>query len=376
MRALNRPPVLPLQQSHLLSTRDEEEDASTPREQWGSFGAHKTVESYEDEVSTPRDHLGPTSITQSRLSGYEHQMQHLAFEKAIMSPGWARERTPSPENYFHPSLQYQGTPNKMPGKPAMRMDIEASVHQQAVDWHAPSHGRRAPGYIPSPEPYMHPLPLYRAPVQEAVHTNHAYVDDDIPFEKYPREHVEDSMAQAQGYHLQAPMSQHAVHAKVFPRNDQQNRNARLCSQPEIGSSWQVAGRLPTSEPAKTQQPNSMLSISQHVDQIQAVPPPPAPVGIRRDRNAAKTTLSIDALVQSNSNVVPSTERYNRKNAFLQQIVNNGSPLVSVGSVGHPHCCGEPCKYASKPRGCKDGAQCKRCHICKWTRHNAPAGSRS
>mmetsp|Transcript_64079 Transcript_64079/g.152821 ORF Transcript_64079/g.152821 Transcript_64079/m.152821 type:complete len:303 (+) Transcript_64079:173-1081(+) len=39
--------------------------------------------------------------------------------------------------------------------------------------------------------------------------------------------------------------------------------------------------------------------------------------------------------------------------------------ISVGSVGHPHECALPCKYNSKARGCKDGANCVRCHICPW-----------
>mmetsp|Transcript_114908 Transcript_114908/g.332034 ORF Transcript_114908/g.332034 Transcript_114908/m.332034 type:complete len:299 (-) Transcript_114908:61-957(-) len=41
--------------------------------------------------------------------------------------------------------------------------------------------------------------------------------------------------------------------------------------------------------------------------------------------------------------------------------------VSIGSVGHPNTCAAPCKYAKK-RGCKDGAQCTRCHLCAWSRH--------
>mmetsp|Transcript_58709 Transcript_58709/g.128947 ORF Transcript_58709/g.128947 Transcript_58709/m.128947 type:complete len:247 (-) Transcript_58709:110-850(-) len=40
---------------------------------------------------------------------------------------------------------------------------------------------------------------------------------------------------------------------------------------------------------------------------------------------------------------------------------------SNGSVGHPFTCAGPCKYFSKPRGCKDGASCNRCHICPWKR---------
>lgn len=39
--------------------------------------------------------------------------------------------------------------------------------------------------------------------------------------------------------------------------------------------------------------------------------------------------------------------------------------VSKGSTGHPFSCNAPCKYALKPRGCKDGAECDRCHLCKW-----------
>jgi len=42
-------------------------------------------------------------------------------------------------------------------------------------------------------------------------------------------------------------------------------------------------------------------------------------------------------------------------------------IVSVGSMGHPECCDEPCKYSHKERGCKDGAACNRCHLCIWRR---------
>jgi hypothetical protein len=41
------------------------------------------------------------------------------------------------------------------------------------------------------------------------------------------------------------------------------------------------------------------------------------------------------------------------------------PVPSVGSIGHPFTCGQACKYHSKPRGCKDGRFCVRCHLCKW-----------
>lgn len=41
-------------------------------------------------------------------------------------------------------------------------------------------------------------------------------------------------------------------------------------------------------------------------------------------------------------------------------------VLSVGSVGHPYTCKEPCKYVRKSRGCKDGAKCDRCHACIWS----------
>eukprot|EP00931_Biecheleriopsis_adriatica_P112710 TRINITY_DN8743_c0_g1_i1.p1 TRINITY_DN8743_c0_g1~~TRINITY_DN8743_c0_g1_i1.p1 ORF type:complete len:251 (+),score=42.66 TRINITY_DN8743_c0_g1_i1:96-848(+) len=39
--------------------------------------------------------------------------------------------------------------------------------------------------------------------------------------------------------------------------------------------------------------------------------------------------------------------------------------ASLGSVGHPYTCSEACKYVKKGRGCKDGANCVRCHLCEW-----------
>lgn len=45
--------------------------------------------------------------------------------------------------------------------------------------------------------------------------------------------------------------------------------------------------------------------------------------------------------------------------------------LSVGSYGHPVSCAEACKYARKPKGCKDGRFCTRCHLCQWHRHPPP-----
>lgn len=45
---------------------------------------------------------------------------------------------------------------------------------------------------------------------------------------------------------------------------------------------------------------------------------------------------------------------------------------SMGTVGHPHSCGEPCKYVRRRTGCRDGQACPKCHACQWRRK--PAGS--
>jgi len=50
----------------------------------------------------------------------------------------------------------------------------------------------------------------------------------------------------------------------------------------------------------------------------------------------------------------------------KQPLTESSP--SVGSAGHPHCCGLPCKYARIKSRCKDGPKCTRCHLCRFERY--------
>jgi len=40
---------------------------------------------------------------------------------------------------------------------------------------------------------------------------------------------------------------------------------------------------------------------------------------------------------------------------------------SIGSQGHPICCQLPCKYVRKRKGCKDGVNCTRCHLCGFSK---------
>lgn len=50
-----------------------------------------------------------------------------------------------------------------------------------------------------------------------------------------------------------------------------------------------------------------------------------------------------------------------------------APLASLGSYGHPHRCALPCKYAGKKRGCRDGAKCSKCHLCRWRQGTTAPG---
>jgi len=46
---------------------------------------------------------------------------------------------------------------------------------------------------------------------------------------------------------------------------------------------------------------------------------------------------------------------------------------SIGSQGHPLCCQSPCKYVRKRKGCKDGRDCTRCHMCLFSKGGAKNG---
>jgi hypothetical protein len=70
---------------------------------------------------------------------------------------------------------------------------------------------------------------------------------------------------------------------------------------------------------------------------------------------------------------PSTEDTSSEAVTL--ITAENAP--SRGSIGHPHSCAAACKYVKKPRGCKDGSDCDRCHLCAFrnSKHKKTAGSK-
>eukprot|EP00931_Biecheleriopsis_adriatica_P029849 TRINITY_DN17656_c0_g2_i1.p1 TRINITY_DN17656_c0_g2~~TRINITY_DN17656_c0_g2_i1.p1 ORF type:complete len:879 (+),score=145.57 TRINITY_DN17656_c0_g2_i1:64-2637(+) len=50
--------------------------------------------------------------------------------------------------------------------------------------------------------------------------------------------------------------------------------------------------------------------------------------------------------------------------------------ISKGTIGHPNACrGLGCKFAHKERGCKEGVNCLRCHMCVWQRGPEMAASK-
>lgn len=40
---------------------------------------------------------------------------------------------------------------------------------------------------------------------------------------------------------------------------------------------------------------------------------------------------------------------------------------SIGTQGHPHHCGNACKYVRRKTGCLNGESCPQCHLCQWRR---------
>eukprot|EP00927_Polykrikos_kofoidii_P050812 TRINITY_DN4468_c0_g1_i4.p1 TRINITY_DN4468_c0_g1~~TRINITY_DN4468_c0_g1_i4.p1 ORF type:complete len:367 (-),score=23.84 TRINITY_DN4468_c0_g1_i4:183-1196(-) len=74
---------------------------------------------------------------------------------------------------------------------------------------------------------------------------------------------------------------------------------------------------------------------------------------------------------SQARTIPSLPTF--ETSVSDQLSGDGldeTPIPSLGSRGHPTHCGLACKYARRPRGCKDGEKCKRCHLCLWRRKSS------
>lgn len=91
---------------------------------------------------------------------------------------------------------------------------------------------------------------------------------------------------------------------------------------------------------------------------QAVPPPPRPYEETRRADEMASTPGQEASPPPGISAHPPIDA-----AALG--------LPSVGTWGHPHRCGPPCKYVRRKTGCRDGLDCLKCHRCHWQRGLPP-----
>jgi hypothetical protein len=82
-----------------------------------------------------------------------------------------------------------------------------------------------------------------------------------------------------------------------------------------------------------------------------------------DKEEAERLSDAETVDVTDSQDASSVSDSNDDVEVLEGTLPDGVP--SVGSMNHPHLCGQPCKYIKKSRGCRDGANCSHCHICVW-----------
>jgi hypothetical protein len=288
-------------------------------------------------------------------------MNHQYIPRTRMRP-----RTPSPENYYHPMIQRNVASHQ--GLQELKLHTK---HEKWEDvWDDFDDGRETPrdqwGMM-------------------TVNGNEAHVRNATGNETPPRD--QRGMRKANTAQ-QAPNPFRGAQQKAQPQGGRiqifPDDASRQQQQQQQHPMWQ--GSAPAHPPqanpsrmAQAPQPQpaagkAKLSIASLVDP----PPPPQPLPgqSRADRMANKPKLSIAELVDGGRQKGPGQEGHPRENALFSgqtkklpfETQTNSHAQVSIGSVGHPHSCGDPCKYVLKSRGCKDGAACVRCHLCKWSRY--------
>lgn len=55
---------------------------------------------------------------------------------------------------------------------------------------------------------------------------------------------------------------------------------------------------------------------------------------------------------------------------------SGEQVSSQGTIGHPFTCAGPCRYVKRKGGCREGADCPNCHECFWTKARSETGKSS
>lgn len=337
--------------------RDEEE-VDTPREQYrfqsstnstprmechrGRAPVHGIYDDEEVDVATPRDQWGTTS-GQGDVSGKGGY--------AVMKQ--SRQRTPSPECLYHSMLQRESPcEKKMHQKESQDQIITESRYHDEEQIETPREQYRFQSSANStPRVAVH---RGRSPVR-GLH------DDEEVDVATPR----DQWGTAPCHSRQRTPSPEYFYQPSWQAVPQKQQIVEL---PQIVEMPQMPLQ---------QQPPAVLVMASLVE------PPPMPTHPRRN---SKTVLDIASLVDPFHKAalapgpVPGTGAMSQRAAIdaaskkssLECITSLKGQLsgaqVSIGSVGHPHSCGEACKFALKPKGCKDGANCVRCHLCQWSRH--------
>mmetsp|Transcript_64242 Transcript_64242/g.199303 ORF Transcript_64242/g.199303 Transcript_64242/m.199303 type:complete len:294 (+) Transcript_64242:114-995(+) len=129
------------------------------------------------------------------------------------------------------------------------------------------------------------------------------------------------------------------------------------------------GRTPSPSPEPRHHPLALPAVLEAdmmdmmaFDKAVVPPPPPAPFVPK-----GKAACSHGVAIANMQDDVPTGDAACGLGAAVADVQEDDVPVPSVGSAGHPFCCGFPCKYARKPRGCKEGKSCERCHLCHFTR---------
>jgi len=315
-----------------------EDDVVTPRIQWATFDTQGDVTprgqwdvdllqkdgALKDSV-TPRVQWNVDHIKEDEVPPWDTAPR--MFERRHGPPAWQRERTPSPENYYHPMLQ-QRWGNEDPCKELQK-----------------------PDNVPIPRTQFH---------------------NEAPSQPVCQKHVEPAAKIGQPKERPdncRPQRMTVNHAPLGGESSKLLQEQRVDSLPDVSMASEKilsialllgSGSVPSAPVAPKEMSDTRtrtLSIASFLDS--RVPPPPVPSAPVPPVPIA--TISIASLI-SNSD---STSANKRGDATFNGSSNN---LVSMGTVGHPHACGDACKYAQKPRGCKDGMQCRRCHLCKWRKY--------
>ncbi|OLQ00808.1 hypothetical protein AK812_SmicGene16495 [Symbiodinium microadriaticum] len=128
-------------------------------------------------------------------------------------------------------------------------------------------------------------------------------------------------------------------------------------QEEVMEKAQPRGCHPATAEDEVQTPNTGMRFQTPSPEPQ-MPVPPAPANV-----FPPLDHSLLANLQTRRDQSFKVSEAGHGTKFIQS-----NWCVSIGSQGHPFSCAAPCKYYAKAKGCKDGANCDHCHLCRWKKH--------